>query len=124
SVSLSSDRQLTAPEVAAAPWPGRLPAPAPAVVYGERERIEVIDAAGNPVVVNGRGEVVSEPVHVVRSGRRRTVAAWAGPWPIEERWWDAAGRRRQARFQVVFDDDTAHLVVVEGGTWWLEASYD
>jgi protein ImuB len=52
------------------------------------------------------------------------VRAWAGPWPLEERWWDPAAARRQARFQVVLADGRAHLLVVEGGRWWCAATYD
>jgi protein ImuB len=50
-----------------------------------------------------------------------SVTAWAGPWPVDERWWDrsvtAAGQ-----FQVVTDDGSAYLAV-EGG-WWREATYE
>ncbi len=122
--ALSSERPLAAPEIVGAPWPGRLPAPSPAIVHAPREEVEVLDAEGRRVVVDGRCVVRSDPTHLVLAGRRRVIVGWAGPWPLEERWWDTAGRRRQARFQMVLDDGTAHLVVVEGGGWWLEASYD
>jgi protein ImuB len=52
------------------------------------------------------------------------IVAWAGPWPVDERWWDAAGHRRLARFQVVTDDGVARLLTVEGGRWWLAGTYD
>ena len=29
------------------------------------------------------------------------IVAWAGPWPLEERWWDATRARRSARFQLL-----------------------
>ena len=54
--------------------------------------------------------------------RRVRVAAWAGPWPLEERWWEAGGRRR-ARFQLVTEDGIAYLAAVEAGQWWLDATY-
>jgi len=123
-VTLSSDRPLTAPEVAEAPWPGRLPAPSPATVFVPPRAIDVRDAEGSTVTVNGRGEVVTDPARVIGDGARRTIVGWAGPWPLDERWWDGAGRRRQARFQVVLDDGTAHLISVERGIWWLDATYD
>ncbi len=50
------------------------------------------------------------------------VTGWAGPWPLEERWWDGGGRRR-ARLQVVLESGAAHLVYREAGRWWVEASY-
>jgi protein ImuB len=49
---------------------------------------------------------------------------WAGPWPADERWWDPAAARRRARLQVLLDDGTAHLLVLEHGRWHLEATYD
>jgi protein ImuB len=52
------------------------------------------------------------------------VVGWAGPWLLDERWWDPPVRRRRARFQVVTADGRAHLLVVEDGQWWLEATYD
>ena len=52
-----------------------------------------------------------------------TIESWAGPWPLEERWWDPMSARRQARVQIVTGNGAAYLLVVEGGDWWLEASY-
>ena len=51
------------------------------------------------------------------------VVAWAGPWIVDERWWDLTGRRRVARLQVVCDDGAAHLVIAEHQRWWLLAAY-
>jgi protein ImuB len=68
--------------------------------------------------------VSGAPAHVALAGRpRQRVEAWAGPWPLEERWWDPAGRRRCARFQLLTEAG-AFLAVVEGGQWWVEAAYD
>jgi protein ImuB len=64
------------------------------------------------------------PARVVIGGGPRDVIAWAGPWPLEERWWDAEGHRRQARAQVVLADGSAHLLALEQRTWWLVASYE
>ncbi|HEV2766709.1 MAG TPA: hypothetical protein VGV63_03240, partial [Acidimicrobiales bacterium] len=38
-----------------APWPGRLPAPSPALVHAEAPVAELIDDAGRPLGVTGRG---------------------------------------------------------------------
>ena len=67
-----------------------------------------------------------EPVRFRAAGDEqwRPVASWAGPWPVDELWWDEAAARRVARFQVVGVDGTAWLMVVENGTWWTEARYD
>ena len=50
------------------------------------------------------------------------IAAWAGPWPVTERWWSV--RRRRARVQVVTADGAARLLCTERGQWWVEAFYD
>ena len=58
------------------------------------------------------------------SGAPLIVEAWAGPWPIDELWWDPAAARQVARFQMVAVDGSAWLLVVEGDQWWTEARYD
>ena len=109
----------------APPWPGRLGAPAPAEVLAEPEPLVVLDEDGEPVGVSGRAQVSAPPAVLRRAdGRTSRITAWAGPWPLDERWWDLRARRRQARFQLVLDDGTAHLCAVEGGCWQREATYD
>jgi protein ImuB len=54
----------------------------------------------------------------------RQVTAWAGPWPVQERWWETALARAVNRFQIVDSDGTAWLLVLEGEHWWAEARYD
>ena len=112
-------------KTAVAPWPGQLPPPQPAVVPARPEPVTVTNRAGAPVTVSGRGEASAPPSRLTDSeGRSRAVAAWAGPWPLDERWWRPSARRRQARFQLVLDDGSAHLCVVESGRWHREATYD
>jgi protein ImuB len=107
------------------PWPGRLPAPAPATVLSEPIPAEVVDASGAPVGVTGRYLVTGPPVGLARPGQPQVeVVAWAGPWPVDERWWDADDARRRARFQLLAADGTAWLVALEAGRWWIEAGYD
>ena len=114
-----------ATEAADAPWPGRLPSPQPAVVLARPEPVAVTDREGRTVTVSGRGEASAAPWQVTDSrGGCRTVVAWAGPWPLDERWWRPSARRRQARFQLVLDDGSAHLCVLESGRWQREATYD
>jgi protein ImuB len=116
------------------PWPGALPAPAPAVVWPRPLAADVTDADGRRVGVGGRGLISAPPVHCsVDGGPWCAVRAWAGPWCVEERWWDPIGHRRRARLQVVLaagdapghpSAGTAHLLTLEAGRWWLEATYD
>lgn len=79
------------------PWPGRIPSPSPATVH--------------PVPV---------PAEVAWS----EVTAWAGPWPVDERWWDDAAHRRRSRWQVITANGTAHLLSQDGDRWAVEATYD
>lgn len=116
------------------PWPGALPAPSPATVYAEPHPAEVLDERGELVRVSARGLVSGRPTTLRlltgddasgwRRGRPREIVAWAGPWPIEERWWEPEQARRLARFQVVTDDHDGYLVVVEHRRWWISARYD
>jgi protein ImuB len=109
------------------PWPGRLPPPAPATVHRPPRPAELVDADGQPVRVTGRGAVVCPPARLrtdTAAGGWHDVVAWAGPWPVDERWWDPAAHRRRARFQVQDATGAAYLVVLQGGQWWIEASYD
>lgn len=108
------------------PWPGSLPPPAPATVYDEPRPAAVVGAGGQPVGVTGRGALTAEPARFCPTGRGdlQPVQAWAGPWPVDERWWDPDQARRYARFQMVGVDGSAWLLAVENGTWWTEARYD
>ncbi len=113
---LEPDERLTANN---APWPGRLPSPSPAIVHVTPQGITVTDAAGRAVRVTGRGFVSAAPTTV----GSETVQAWAGPWPVEERWWDLTRSRRMARFQVLTHSGRLLLLAVERGQWWLTAEY-
>jgi protein ImuB len=107
------------------PWPGSLPPPAPATVYELPRQIAVHDARGRVVGVDERGELSAPPaVMVSQTGSRREVTAWAGPWPLDERWWDAAAARTASRFQVVDGEGMAWLLVLDGEGWWAEGRYD
>ncbi len=120
------------------PWPGTLPAPSPSTVFADPHPAEVLDNVGQPVQVSGRGVVSAPPARFRlmagdetsgwRPGRVRGIASWAGPWPIDERWWEPDGHRRLARFQVVTEDSDGgqrgYLVVAEHRQWWVAALYD
>jgi protein ImuB len=108
----------------APPWPGHLPGLAPAVVHQPPLPAQVTDESGNLVSVGSRGTASARPAHLAISGGRVVaISAWAGPWTLEERWWDAGGRRR-ARFQVCTVKGAAYLLAREGRRWWVEATYD
>jgi protein ImuB len=107
------------------PWPGRIPAPAPATVYSVPRPARVTDDSGDAVSVTGRAVVSAAPAQLSADGGPwLTVTAWAGPWPVSERWWATATARRRARFQLVTEDGNAWLAAVQEGRWLIEASYD
>jgi protein ImuB len=109
----------------AVPWPGQVPAPAPAIVYAEPLPAEVVDAAGAAVAVDGRGLLGSPPTRLRVRGRAwSSITAWAGPWLVDERWWDPAAHRRLVRLQATTDQGAAYLLRLTGGRWWVEAIYD
>jgi len=123
-VDLTAERPTARPDAVAAPWPGRLPNPSPATLHAGGLPAEVLDRAGRPVAVDGRCRPTAEPA-VLRAGRGpRRITSWAGPWPVDERWWDPDRHSRRVRFQVVTDDGAAHLVVLERGRWAIHATYD
>jgi protein ImuB len=112
------------------PWPGRLPSPAPSVIIDPPEPVQVLDEAGRAVLVSDRGAVPCAPARYVgsadRTGRGSAITAWAGPWPVDERWWDAESARQLARMQLVDVSGRAYLVCFDlaARQWLLEALYD
>lgn len=105
-----------------APWPGRLPAPAPSTVLAEPTPVQLLDVDGAPVQPTGRGDVATPAVLVHPSGRS-PVLAWAGPWPVDERWWDPGTARAGVRAQLLVGE-VALLVRCTAGEWTVEGVYD
>ena len=119
-------------------WTGAIPVPAPAAIAPDPPRVRLVDASGDEVSVTGRHEFSSLPAALevgdVGSGMMRSevvrseVVRVAGPWPVEERWWDPRRRKRQARAQVLVRNPTSGvgvlLLVAEGGTWSIVGRYD
>ncbi len=111
------------------PWPGRLPAPAPSVLIDPPRPVSVLDEMGRPVVVSARGSVPAPPARFALTGQRPVaITSWAGPWPVDERWWSDEHAGSRARFQLV--DVTGHAYLVACSMdcadphWLLEARYD
>src|SRR5262249_17971896 len=113
-------------------WPGAVPSPYPARVYAPTVPAALLDRAGRPVVVSGRGEHSAAPARL--EGRLLpagggAVRAWAGPWAHDLRWWDPPTRHRRVLWHVVVDGgpdagDVACLVEVVAGRAGIEAIYD
>jgi protein ImuB len=61
----------------------------------------------------------------LRWGRREwELQGWAGPWPVDERWWDPAVAQRAARAQVLLDEPRALLLICAEGIWTVEGVYE
>lgn len=116
------------------PWPGRLPEPSPAVLLDGP--VELLDAQHNPVRVTGRGLFSADPAKLVAHGSGSRLRWWAGPWPVDERWWDpdrvtAGTAGRVARAQVLLDGASdsgspgaALLLCYRQRRWYLEGAYE
>jgi protein ImuB len=91
-----------------APWPGRVPSPAPSLVPPEPYPLEVEWDGGIPVRV--------------RLGSRWVpVLSWAGPWRKIGRWWDGEGN--SDRYQLVTSAG-AFLCEVSEGRTYMTGVYD
>lgn len=89
-----------------APWPGGLPAPAPALVLPRPQPVEVDWAGGAPRTLAGE-----------------EVESWAGPWRRREAWWDDARARDLEWWQLVTATG-ARLVARSSDGWTVCAIYD
>ncbi|NIH94588.1 protein ImuB [Mycolicibacterium fluoranthenivorans] len=110
------------------PWPGQLPEPAPAVLLDDP--VELLDAEGNPVRVTNRGLFSADPVHLRSPESAAVLQWWAGPWPVDERWWDPGSPRagRTARAQVLLgsmaEPGPAMLLCYRQRRWYVEGIYE
>lgn len=112
-----------------APWPGRLPRPAPATVLVEPQVVQLVGTDGRRVQVDARLQVSAEPAVVWWPAqgdlpeRETAVTGWAGPWPVVQRWWGPEPRR-QVYLQATMADGRAVLLALSDGVWTVEARYD
>lgn len=104
------------------PWPGTVPGPAPATVFSSAGRVQVFTDLGEPITVDERGTVSGEPAWLRTADGHRRIAQWAGPWPIQQRWW--RNGKRLNRFQLIDNQSSAWLLLADGDSWFTEARYD
>ncbi|HET9876071.1 MAG TPA: DNA polymerase Y family protein, partial [Mycobacterium sp.] len=78
-----------------------------------------------------RGLFSADPARLVARDRDDRLRWWAGPWPVDERWWDpdrAGTGGRTARVQALLDDNgepgLALLLCYRRRRWYLEGSYE
>ena len=111
------------------PWPGQLPEPSPSVLLDDP--VDLLDVDGNPVRVTGRGLFTAEPARLKGDRTSGGLSWWAGPWPVDERWWDAevSAGGRTARAQVLLSGDEraggrALLLCYRQRRWYIEGAYE
>jgi len=131
------------------PWPGQLPEPSPTVLLDDP--VDLLDVDGSPVRVTGRGLFSADPSRLAAPGSTDPrvgpqlargvppallpagdgrVSWWAGPWPVDERWWDPdqAKAGRTARAQVLLDGgderSQALLLCYRQRRWYVEGIYE
>jgi len=105
------------------PWPGQLPVPLPGTVFSPRHPLAVFGVGGAAVAVDDRGALSVAPAELAAGSTVLRLESWAGPWPVDERWW-SADANRSWRFQAVDSTGCAWLLVLDAGGWWAEARYD
>ncbi|MFP7364951.1 DNA polymerase Y family protein [Corynebacterium callunae] len=118
-------------------WPGRIPGPLPARLTAginhPASRVVLIDATGTRIQVTAEALLSSVPYALSWGPKRYVITAWAGPWPVDDRWWESTGKR-YARLQVVGQavsavsgdgqgQVSAWLLIWMEEKWRVEASY-
>ena len=88
--------------------------------------------------MTARGLFSAEPVRL-SGAHRGSLRWWAGPWPVDERWWESAegqgsdgqgsdrpGAGRTARAQVLIDGEVprALLLCYRRRRWYVEGVYE
>uniref|UniRef100_UPI0024913745 DNA polymerase Y family protein n=1 Tax=Salana multivorans TaxID=120377 RepID=UPI0024913745 len=132
-----------------APWPGAVPPPLPTVLPITPPAVHLLDAGGEAVVVDARGlmsttdgapaELIvprGEGLAWLVPGRHR-VLAWAGPWPMTQRWWTPGGVRGSwLQVQVAVGGEPGGegdagpassgvvLLLRRDDAWWVEGVVD
>jgi protein ImuB len=111
------------------PWPGQLPEPSPTVLLDDP--VELLDVQGNPVRVTSRGMFSADPVRLAARDRGGALRWWAGPWPVDERWWgcERSSTGGTARVQILLDTHNdgagqALLLCYRRSRWYLEGIYE
>lgn len=117
-----------------APWTGALIGPAPAVVPAQQIEVELLAVTGEPIKVDGRGQLTSPP-HSLRSVTlsaaeewlpvTEAITDWQGPWTVLGKWWDdkEQARGRRAYLRVETSSTKAWLLRCQAERWYLDGCY-
>ncbi|PWF26688.1 hypothetical protein [Ancrocorticia populi] len=109
------------------PWPGSIPEPPPCLLHTEPIAVNLLGACGHQLQVSGEGELgcpqgcaAQQPSLLRGRGGDIAITRFAGPWIIEQRWWDHPVRR--AYLQVA-GAGIGVLVYIENNEWKEEGRY-
>lgn len=101
-------------------WPGSIVGRVPMCEYIKPMPARLLDKRGEPIKVHANGIANAEPAFLESAlvGGRVEVTNFAGPWPLEDRWWDGS-RRRFCRYQINIDNSaflarTSSEVFIDG----------
>ncbi|GAA5067649.1 DNA polymerase Y family protein [Nocardia callitridis] len=111
------------------PWPGRLPEPAPSVLLPHRPPVRLCAEDGTTIRITERAVFSARPARLRWGSKEWSLTGWAGPWPVDERWWvPDASAGFTARAQVQLDAEPAMvralLLFYHAETWHAEGLYD
>src|SRR5262249_49755277 len=70
---------------------------------------QLLDATRRPVQVTERGAMPAPPALFGFGSELTAITSWAGPWPVDERWWSDDDARRVVRCQIVDVRGRAYL---------------
>lgn len=114
-----------------ASWPGAIPPPLPARIGGgvdhPASRIAILDETARPVSVTAEALLSANPYALRWGGSHYFITGWAGPWPVDEGWWDEHSQK-VARLQIVGNREAggaqlAWLLLWSKQCWSVEAMY-
>lgn len=105
------------------PWPNRLPSPSPSTVTTDPQPIDLHSDRGVTITASKRGVLSSQPHLVCLDGQQRLITDFAGPWTVDDQWWDTQHRSRGVYLQVVVEDGDAFLLWSSKGRWYLAGCY-
>lgn len=115
----------------AQPWPGRLPEPAPTMILTNRPEVRLEAADGSPVWVSDRGLFTADPARLHWGSSSWHLTAWAGPWPLDDRWWSPRlphgyAARAQVQLDAADEDHRRRVLLLLGyqHTWHVEGLYE
>lgn len=88
---------------------------------------------GRDISVSGEGSLILDttasalaqeirPAVLIVGDRSLSVHQWAGPWLIDEYWWDPSRHTRRAYIQIA-TEKSVHLLYRENGQWFEEGNY-